>query len=187
MTMSLTGFRSFSGKDKVPKGYQKGQLSQFTPEQMQLFQQLMGGIGPGLGKGLDFLGGLAGGDESQFEKTEAPAMRQFLGLQGNLASRFSGMGTGARKSSGFGLASSAAGQGLAEQLQSNRLGMQNQAISQLLGLSQSLLGQKPYENYLMPKQKPAWQEFLMALTGGLGQAGGSLGTMWGANKLGLME
>jgi hypothetical protein len=64
--------------------------------------------------------------------------------------------------------------------------MQQQAIEQLLGLSGSLLGQKPYENFLAPKQKPAWQELLMSLFGGLGQAGGSLGTLYGAKKFGLL-
>lgn len=172
-------------KDKVPSGYKAGQLSQFTPEQMQLFQSLIAGLQPGLGKGMEHLGGLAAGDQSKFAELEAPAMRQFSGLMGGLASRFSGMGTGARRSSGFGLAGSTASQEFAERLQSQRLGLQNQAIEQLMGLSQSLLGQRPYENFLTPKQKPFWQELLGSLAGGAGMGLGSFGGMYGAKQLGL--
>jgi hypothetical protein len=81
---------------KSQKGYRPAQMQQFTPEQMQLFQQLFGHVGPD-----SFLNKLASGDQSQFEQLEAPALRQFQGLQGQTASRFSGMGTGAQKSSGF--------------------------------------------------------------------------------------
>lgn len=187
---SMTGAGGMrpTGGYKLPKisGYQNAQVPNFSPEQMQLFQSLLGGLQPGLGKGLEHLGGLASGDQSQFEQLEAPAMRQFSELQGNLASRFSGAGMGARRSSGFGLASNANAQGLAEQLQSQRLGLQNNAISQLMGLSQNLLGQRPYENLYMPKKKSMWQELLLGLSGGLGQAGGSLAGMYGANKFGLM-
>src|SRR5580698_10554595 len=88
-------------KDVIPKGYQKGQLSQFTPEQMQLFQSMFGQVAPG-----SYLSKLASGDQSQFDQLEAPAMRQFGELQGNIASRFSaGFGgpgaSSARHRSGF--------------------------------------------------------------------------------------
>src|SRR5882672_46659 len=82
--------------DSIPKGYKKGTIQQFTPEQMDLFRSLFGHTGQD-----SFLSKLAGGDEEAFGQVEAPAMRQFQGLQGQLASRFSGMGMGARRSSGF--------------------------------------------------------------------------------------
>lgn len=154
----------------------------FTPEQMGLFQQLFGQVGP-----ESYLSKLAGGDEETFRQMEAPALRQFSGIQGNLASRFSGMGMGARHSSGFQNTMGAAGSDFAQQLQSNRQGLQRQALMDLMGISSNLLQQQPYG--LQEKQPK--QSFLGSLfgglSGGLGQAAGSLGTMYGAKKFGLFD
>ena len=167
---SLTGSRgpmgggSLAGSKppKAPSGYKSFQ--QFTPDQMQLFQQLFSQVSPD-----SFLSKLAGGDQSQFEQMEAPAMRQFNELQGNLSSRFSGMGgLGARKSSGFKNTSNAAASNFAEQLQSQRLGLQRQAIQDLMGMSGSLLQQQPFG--LVQKKKPWWQELL----GGVAEQSGGL-------------
>lgn len=162
----LNAGKGLTGGNKLPKGYEAGQLQQFTPEQMQLFQQLFGQLGPN-----SFLGKLAGGDQSMFEQLEAPAMRQFQGLQGQLASRFSGMGTGARRSSGFQNTANQATSDFAQQLQSNRMGLQNQAIRDLMGLGNQLLGQRPYEQFV---KKPFWQELLGGAAGGLTQAAAML-------------
>jgi hypothetical protein len=140
----------------IPKGYRQGQLQQFSPEQMQLFQQLFGNLGPD-----SFLSRLAGGDQSMFEQMEAPAMQQFQGLQGQLASRFSGMGTGARRSSGFQNTANQATSDFAQQLQANRLGLQNQAIQDLMGLGNQLLNQRPYEQFLTKKQPSFWKQLLL--------------------------
>lgn len=169
-----TGYRSgggLTGGNKLPKGYEAGQLQQFTPEQMQLFQQMFGQLGPN-----SFLSKLAGGDQSQFEQLEAPAMRQFQGLQGQLASRFSGMGTGARRSSGFQNTANQATSDFAQQLQSNRMGLQNQAIKDLFGMQKDLLGQRPYEQFATEKQIPFWQKFLEQILGG---ASGGFGQGFG--------
>jgi hypothetical protein len=158
--MSRTG--AVSGQNmtgnQIPKGYKAGQMQQFTPEQMQLFQQMFGNLGPD-----SFLSRLAGGDQSMFEQMEAPALRQFGELQGQLGSRFSGMGTGARRSSGFQNTTNQAASDFAQQLQSNRLGLQRQAIGDLMGMSNQLLNQRPYEQFLMKKQKPWWQELLLGI------------------------
>src|SRR5271156_1764295 len=82
--------------NKIPSGYKQARLQNFTPEQFELFQQLFSHLGPG-----SYLSRLAEGDESLFSEMEGPAMRQFQELQGDLASRFSGAGMGARKGSGF--------------------------------------------------------------------------------------
>lgn len=186
MPMSATGARSGGNrtgmKDIIPKGYQKGQMQQFTPEQMQLFQSMFGHLGPD-----SFLSKLAGGDQSQFEQLEAPALKQFGALQGNIASRFSGMGTGARRSSGFQNTMNQATTDFAQQLQSQRMGLQQQAIRDLQGLSGSLLQQKPYEQFLTKQEKPAWQQFMEAIGGGAGKGLGMFGSMWGANKLGFNQ
>ncbi len=72
---SMTGSTGYGGS-KIPKGYEQGSMQQFTPEQMNLFKSLFGQVGPD-----SFTSRLAGGDQSMFEQMEAPAMRQFQGLQ----------------------------------------------------------------------------------------------------------
>jgi hypothetical protein len=161
-----SGYRGPTGQAAGLKGTGYKQVTQqtFTPEQMNLFQQLFGQVGP-----ESFLGKLAGGDQSQFEQLEAPALKQFGQLQGDIASRFSGMGTGARRSSGFQNTLNSATQDFAGQLQSQRLGLQRQALQDLLGLSGELLGQRPYQTSFAEKKKPFWQELLGGLLGGAQQ------------------
>ncbi len=144
-------------KEKIPSGYSKGSMQQFTPEQMQLFQQMFGHVG-----GDSFLSKLAGGDEATFGQIEAPALKQFGQLQGQIGSRFSGMGTGAQKSSGFQNTMNSAAQDFAGQLQSQRQGLQQQALSDLMGFSNQLLSQKPSENFLTKKEhkEPFWKQLL---------------------------
>lgn len=166
-----TGFRMATGaglgnatggpvgrNNKVPKGYSLGQLDQFTPEQHNLFQQMFGQIGEG-----SFLSKLAGGDEGTFNQIEAPALKQFSGLQGNLASRFSGMGSGARRSSGFQNTSNQAASDFAQQLQANRTGLQQQATRDLMGFGNELLNQRPYEQTLTKKSLPFWKQLLLGI------------------------
>jgi len=150
MRGNATGMR-----EKIPSGYKKASIQQFTPEQMQLLQQMMGHAGP-----ESFLSKLAGGDQSMFEQMEAPAMRQFAGLQGNIASRFSGMGMGSRKSSGFQNVMGQAGSDFAQDLASKRQGLQRQAIMDLMGISGELLGQRPYEQFLTQKKPSFMQQWL---------------------------
>lgn len=163
---SMYGAARAGGGNKVPSGYKMGQMQQFTPEQMQLFQSLFGHVGPG-----SYLSRLASGDQGMFDEMEAPALRQFSGLQGNLASRFSGMGMGSRQSSGFQNTANQASSDFAQDLQSRRQDLQRQAISDLMGMSSNLLGQKPYQQFLYEKKKPFWQQLL----GGLGEGLGSVG------------
>lgn len=134
--------------DKIPSGYKKGTLQQFTPEQMQLFQQMFSHVGPG-----SYLGRLAGGDESLFKQMEGQGMKQFEQLQGQTASRFSGAGMGARRGSGFQNAVNQQTSDFAMNMQQQRQQLQQQAIMELMGLSGQLLGQKPYENFLVQKQQ----------------------------------
>jgi hypothetical protein len=175
-SVSATG----SMKEKVPSGYSKGSLQNFSPEQMQLFQSLFGHLQPG-----SFLSRLAGGDQSLFGEIEAPALRQFNALQGNIASRFSGMGLGGRKSSGFQNTMNAATSNFAQELQSQRQNLQRQAIQDLLGLSGSLLQQKPYEQFLVKKPN-VWGDiagkFAGAIPGALAgfMSGGPMGAGIGA-------
>ena len=168
--MGATGYKA----GKAPSGYKTGQLQNFTPEQMQLFQSLFSNAGPN-----SYLSKLAGGDQSTFDQMEAPALNQFSSLMGGLSSRFSGGGGGrgalsSRMSSGFQNAAYGASSDFAQQLQSQRQGLQRQALMDLMGISGNLLQQRPYENFLVPKQ----QSFLEQLAPGIGQGigmGGALG------------
>jgi len=163
-------------KEKIPKGYAAGQLQQFSPEQMQLFRQLFGQVGP-----ESYLSQLAGGSQEGFEQQEAPALRQFNELQGNIASRFSqgggGQGAlGARRSSGFQNYQNQASSNFAQDLSSKRQDLQRQAINDLMGISSNLLAQKPFERTLTEKPKPWWQSLLSTFGSSLAsEAGKSLG------------
>jgi len=174
MSSSLGGYSGLRGPtgqmgNKTPSGYRSGQLAQFTPEQSQLFQQMFSQVSPD-----SFLSKLAGGDQSQFDQIEAPAHRQFQGQLGQLASRFSGMGMGGRKNSGFQNAATAASSNFAQDLQSQRQMLQRQALMDLMGLSSELLGQRPYENFLVKKREKQSSGWGGLLGAGLGAAGGAL-------------
>jgi len=158
---SLRGPTGSVSGSKVPSGYSQGSLQQFSPEQMQLFQQLFIHTDP-----QSFTSKLAGGDQSGFDALEAPELRQFNQLQGNIASRFSGMGgqgaLSSRNSSGFKNTLNAASSNFAQDLASKRMGLQRQAMQDLMGMSKELLGQRPYEQFLVePAEKQSfWQKFL---------------------------
>jgi hypothetical protein len=154
---------------------------------MDLYNLLSRGISPGLESGLQHLSSMAGGGSPEFwQQLEAPALRQFGQMQGSRASRFSGMGSGARRSSGFQNVMGGAASDLAERLQSNRMSMQQQAIKDLMGMSQTLLGTDLMDTQFLAKQKPFWKEFLGAMAPGIGQGMGMAGGGWGLKSLGLI-
>jgi len=160
------------GNSKTPSGYRSGQMAQFTPEQMQLFQQSFGQVSP-----ESYTSRLAGGDQSLFEEMEAPALKQFSGLQGNIASRFSqgGGGPGAmssRRSSGFQNQMSSSAQDFASQLQSQRQGLQRQAIQDLRGMTNDLLGQRPYQQWMTQKRQKEQGGWGGLAGAGVGAVGG---------------
>ena len=164
-------------------GYNQISLPTKNSDQMEIFRRLMGGSSEGVDSSLSQISKLAGGGSPElWQQLEAPAMRQFGELQGNIASRFSGMGTGARRSSGFQNATTSAASELAERLQGQRLGLQQNAQSQLLDLYQNLLGHNMQENMLIPKKKSGWQTFFE----GLGQIGGNAAGTFGGMGLGKL-
>jgi hypothetical protein len=143
--------------DKVPKGYEQGQLQQFSPEQMQLFQQLFQQLGP-----ESFLAKLIGGDEEMFEQMEAPAHRQFQGQLGQIASRFSQGGTGGRRGSGFQNTATAAASNFSQDLASKRMDLQRNALNDLMGFSNQLLQQRPQDRFLVekPQKQNPWADIV---------------------------
>lgn len=189
MPSSMSGSRGAAGSN-IPKGYAAGSLQQFTPEQMQLFQSLFSHVSPG-----SSLSKLAAGDESAFAPLEAQAKRGFQEFQGELGSRFSQLAPGAmsaQRGSGFKNAANQASIDFASQLAQQRQGLQRQALMDLLGISETLLGQRPQENFLIKKQpkQSAWQKILGvglpaagAVAGGVfgGPAGAALGGQLGGS------
>lgn len=139
-------------------------IPQFTPQQMDLFQRLLAAIGPGAEQGLGFLSQLAGGDEDIFSQLEAPA---YSALERGLRQTASGFSQfGAQDSSAFQNALAGQSRQLAESLGAQRVGLQQQAIERLLGSTQSLLGQKPFETHLKSR-KPGFGSFLAGAGGEL--------------------
>lgn len=183
MSMPFTGSRGAAGS-KIPKGFAAGSLQQFTPEQMNLFQSLFSQVSPG-----SRLSNLAQGDESAFAPYEQQAQRDFQNFSGQLGSRFSEYAPGAmsaRKGSGFQNLATQGAQDFASQLALQRQGLQRQALMDLMGISESLLGQRPYQNFLIEKKpKQSWWSKLLgigaapagAITGGL--VGGFPGALLG--------
>lgn len=161
---------------KIPKGYKQFQIQNFTPEMMELFKRGMEQLGPD-----SFLARLAAGDESLFAELEAPAHRQFAGKVGDIASRFSGQGMGARRSSGFQNTMTQAGSDFAQDLQAKRLGLQRDAIRDMQAFTNQLLNQKPYETGLVEKQQKQGGSWGGAASGAAsGAAMGSSFGPWGA-------
>ena len=164
--------RGAFGGDKIPKDYRLGQLNQFTPEQQQLFQQNFGY----LGQDSD-LARLAGGDEEAFQEMEAPAYRDFNSLLAGTASRFgaaSGGGQGqlgGRAGSGYNNALTSASSNFAQDLQSRREGLKRQALNDLMGYSNQILGQRPTDRFLVEKQQKERSPWWGLAEAGIGAAG----------------
>jgi hypothetical protein len=179
---SLTGGKGLGGSGSIgaPKGYEHSQLSNWNTGQQKLFNQSLSHVGPD-----SYLSKLAGGDEDTFNQIEAPALRQFNQLQGGLASRFSGQGTGGQKSSAFQNARTAATSNFAQDLQSRRHDLRQQAISDLMGMSNQLLGQRPFENFLTPKQEREGTDWGGLAGAGIGGVGGFFAS--GGNPLGALQ
>jgi len=122
----------FGSKEKIQ------QVSQLTPEQQQMQNQLLQFLGPLLGQGSSFLSGLLDSSKGGQEAFAAPYMRQFQEeILPGIAERFSAMD--GQSSSAFGQQLGKAGSGLQEQLASlqGNLGIQGmQSLMQMLGLGQ---------------------------------------------------
>jgi hypothetical protein len=175
MATSLSGYNSMAQQNQQAlkgSGYKYGQMQRFTPEQMQLFQNMFSQVQPD-----SYLSRLAGGDQDLLNAQNGADMREFNAIQGNVASRFSGMGHGARSSSGFQNTMNQASSDFASDLQSRRQMLQRQALMDLMGISDNLLNQSPYEDFIYEPQKKR-RSIGSRLMGGLlpiaGAAGGFL-------------
>lgn len=176
-----TGYASQSGTGstlpqmKRPHGYQTGQNQNFTPQQLQLLQQMFGFVGPD-----SDLFKMASGDQSFYDQLEAPAQRGFSEQLGGLASRFTGFGgqgsLSSRNSSGFQNSATAAASNFQQDLQAQRLGLSRQALMDLRGMANELMGQRPYENYLVKKREKQPSGWGGVAGAGVGGAAGFFGS-----------
>lgn len=160
-------------RTKIP-GYKQYQVQNYSPGQLSLHEQIINSLLPGIQGSGDYLSKLASGDESMFDQLEAPAFANFEKLLGQIGTRFSDLG--GRDSSYFENAVSGAGGELAQNLQSQRMSIRNQAIQSLLEQSGLALDRRPYENHFFPKEKKQGTDW-----GSVGQLGGTiLGGLGGA-------
>ena len=155
-----------------------GQQQDFLSQILSMLQGGQGGVGMGIGN----LQQLLSGSPEAFAAFEAPAKRQFeQEIIPSLSERFSSLGQGAQQSSAFGQQLGQAGAGLSENLAAMRAALQQNAISQLMGLGQSALGQRPFENIYTPKSRSSG--LFGSLAPGIGQGigtglGGGMGSLF---------
>lgn len=153
------------------------QISTQTPEQQQLFSQLLGGLGGLQGQGFGALQSKLGGSQDFLSQLQAPALRQFQEQTiPNIAERFSGLG--AQGSSAFGQQLGSAGAGLAEKLAAQRgeLGMQSQQQGLEMLLTLLGLSQKPqFQSFFDPGRESPMGGFLGGVGTGFGGAFGKVG------------
>lgn len=177
--MVSSGSRGPAG-NVIPKGYAAGKLQQYTPEQMDLFKRAFSYTAP-----ESQLSQMAAGSDQGFAPHEDYARRQFQEATGQLASRFSGLGMGARRGSGFQNLATQGAQDFASQLAMQRQDLQRQALMDLMGISNTLLGQQPNQNFLIKKQQkqPGFWSRLFGASAPIagGAAGGLLGGLPGAS------
>lgn len=182
--MTLPTPTGYSNPMSSSTGYKTRQFANFTPEQMQLFNQLLGKssgamAGGGLSQGLDYLSRLAGGQAMGFQQEEAPAYEAYNKALAQQANRYAGLG--ALDSSSFQNMAAGGASELAMNLAARRGELQRRAIENLLGFSERMLGAQPY-SYLQEQQtKPDWLGLLGGLGGSLlGSAFGPIGTTAGS-------
>lgn len=138
------------------KGEKTQQFQRFTPQQQQVFNQILGGASGQLPQSFEFLNSILSNDPEAIAKFEAPTRRAFEEQTiPSIAERFTGMG--AQKSSAFGQQLGEAGKRLEEGLGAQRSQLGFNALAQL----QSLLGTgltPQFENVLRPGQSGLFQQ-----------------------------
>lgn len=125
-----------SRNQETPEGYDIFAVNQYTPQQQKLFKHNYNYLKSG-----SYLDRLARGEESAYGETEGVAKNQFGGMQSGLGSRFGGGMTS-------GESGNQASKDFLMNLRAGRHGMRQQAIMDLMGLSNKFLQQRPQERGL---------------------------------------
>lgn len=159
-------------------GMRQINIPTMSPDKASFFNEIMGKLRPGMASTVQGLSGIAGGDMSSLAPLEQQAFKDFGGLQGSIASRFSGQGSGARRSSGFQNYMGEQASDLASQLAGQRLSFQQSAQKSLMDLFNQIMGQDEFDTFLTQKQKktPLWKSLV---GGALPLAGAGLGAAFG--------
>lgn len=179
------GFRSKANDFLFGTSDQTDQLSNYTPQQQQFFdnflQQLMGmqGAGGGVSNATNILNQYLDPQSDIYKNFEAPYRQEYeQQTLPMLAERFAGAGAqgGALSSSGFGQALGAAGANLQTNLAQMKSNMQRQSIGDILGLYQNMSGQalnaRPFDYQFKPGSQGMVPSALAAFAGGLGRSFG---------------
>ena len=160
------------------------QLSTLSPQQQQLFQQLLQAIsGPGAGGAFgqagDYYRNLLSDNPEDFNAFAAPELRRFREQTiPGLAEQFAGMGSGALSSSGFRNAAVGAGTDLSERLGALRAQLRQQGASGLMGLGGQ--GFQPTVENVYRQGQPGLVDAIGPALGGLaGSILGPIGTAAG--------
>lgn len=141
----------------MPSGYRNIQVPRMSPEQMQLFNMLLGGANKFGATGLDLLGKYAMGDQESLDALFQPSINQFnQQVIPGIARRFAQ--GGGLQSSDFNNAVAGAAGNLSAELGAQRVGIQQSALDRLMKMQQDLLGYQPFEN-ILEKKKGWWDYF----------------------------
>jgi len=164
------------------RGYKTKMLPTMSPEQRGLYDQLYGSVRPALGPAVNQLAQTAQGSPQQFEALEAPAMRQFKEqLIPRLAEQQTSRGGG--RSSGFLNRLEQASGRFAQDLQSQRMGLQQNALAQLLGLGQNLMSTQTQQPYFQQRRSSLFKEGLGRFAGQLPGLGLGLASLFGTGGM----
>lgn len=147
----------------------------YNPQQEDLLNMILGNVQQQLPQGMSNLQNILGGDEGTFEAFGRPARRGFeQKTLPTIAERFtSGLGEGGFRSSAFGQAIGQAGKELEEDMFSTRIGMQGDALSQLLQLIQPATASRQFES-ISPRKTGFLENLVSAIASGAasGMTGG---------------
>lgn len=156
---------AYSSQERIPEGYEKFKINNYTPEQEKLSKSQYEHVGPN-----SYLSQLASGEGSAYESMEQSALRKFGDVQAGIASKFSGAGIGSRNSSGFANAQNTAASDFLKDLQAKRYEMRRNAIMDLMGITNNILNQRQYETGLVgpqEEQSSGWGGIIGAVGGGI--------------------
>lgn len=163
----------------IPRGYDMAIMENYTPQQRALFGGAFEHVGP-----ESYTARLARGDRELFNEMEEPSMREFNALQGQTASRFSGMGQGGRRSSNFQNQMSQANMDFASQLASRRQELQRKAVEDLMGMTHTMLGERPFEKALVERPSVGKRDKTDYVSGFGGAAFGGLAGYFAGDPVG---
>lgn len=173
---ALAGFGGGGSRDKMKR------LPTMSPEQQQLFNQMLGSLGNLQGMGQQTLTDWLSPESESFQRFAEPYKRQFeQETVPMLGERFAGTGatSGALSSSGFGQSLSAASGNLQSQLAQMKVGLQQQALSNILQQMGLGLGAQPFA-YMRQQGTPGLGTTALTSWAGQGFPGASSpGDLWG--------